>query len=71
MADVNVEVDLEKNSPYRVALDLAYSIARTEGKEGKERNRGYWLRLYAQCRKVVKDGRRPEDVLKDHDDDED
>lgn len=67
-----IELDLEKNSPYRVALDLAYEIARSEKKiastsalgstEGGERK--YWLELYAQCRRVVLSGASAEQALK-------
>jgi hypothetical protein len=48
-----VKVDLEDNSPYRVALDLAYRVA--HGETGNK-DRKYWLDLYAQCHGVVTRG---------------
>lgn len=67
-----IELDLQRNSPYRVALELAYEIAKSEKKvhsasalgvtEGG--NRKYWLELYAQCRRVVVGGDSAEYVLK-------
>jgi len=55
-----VKVDLQDNSPYRVALDLALSIANHErggmwSGEGTapKQDRDYWLKLYLQCRSVV------------------
>lgn len=59
MAD-DVKIDLQDNSPYRVALDLAKMIASAEG---KDRDRKYWLELYAQCRKVVLRGANAKDVF--------
>lgn len=53
------ELDLEQNSPYRVAYDLALMIARTEGKlhaATVSGDRKYWLELYQRCRSVVVDG---------------
>lgn len=58
MAD-KVEVDLGQNSPYRVALELAYTIARAEGKLTMAMTSGdrkYWLELYHVCRRVVLSG---------------
>lgn len=47
-----LEMNLEQNSPYRVALELAYTIAKTEGKV-LSGDRKYWLDLYQRCRSVV------------------
>ena len=55
MAD-KIDINLEENSPYRVALDLAYKIAHAEQKLNSGGNREYWLKLYQQARKVVVDG---------------
>jgi hypothetical protein len=49
----SVKVDLEENSPYRVALELAHKIAQIEGKLNSNCDRKYWLDLYHQCRQVV------------------
>jgi hypothetical protein len=56
-----VKVDLQDNSPYRVALELAHAIAHSEGAStlggsGKKQDRDYWLKLYLQCRSVVLKG---------------
>lgn len=54
-----IEVDLEQNSPYRVALELAYTIARAEGKLTMALTSGdrkYWLELYHLCRRSVVSG---------------
>jgi len=50
-----VKVDLHDNSPYRVALDLAFRIAHDDGGVSA-RDRKYWLDLYAQCYGVVHKG---------------
>ncbi len=52
----NVKIDLEDNSKYRVALDLAFRIAHAEQKTTTG-DREYWLKLYSQCRQVVIDAR--------------
>jgi hypothetical protein len=49
----NIKLDLEENSKYRVALDLAYKIASHEGKFNNGGDRKYWLELYLQARSVV------------------
>ena len=54
--------DNETNSEYRVALELAEHIANSED---QDRTREYWLLLYQQCRRVVKDGARAETALTD------
>lgn len=51
MAD-KVELDLEENSKYRVAFDLAARIASNEGKLTTG-DRDYWLKLYLETRSVV------------------
>ena len=51
MAD-KIELDLEENSKYRVAFDLAARIANNEGKLTTG-DRDYWLKLYLQARSVV------------------
>jgi hypothetical protein len=56
-----VKVDLQDNSPYRVALDLAREIADSErgstlGGAGQKQDRDYWLKPYLQCRSVVLNG---------------
>ncbi len=67
-ADTRVEVDLERNSPYRVTLELALMIARAEKKDfgvaGTPGNRDYWLNLYSQCRQLVVKGTLPQNVIK-------
>jgi len=70
MAD-KVKIDLQENAPYRVALDLAFEIAKTETNRASERYkkaaadpRAYLLELYAQCRSVVNDGWTAEQALK-------
>jgi hypothetical protein len=55
------DVNLEENSPYRVALDLAFKIASHEGKFNTGGDRKYWLELYQRCRKVVVAG-APADI---------
>jgi len=60
MAD-DVKIDLQDNSPYRVTLELAYAIAKSER---EEKSREYWLNLYAQCRNVVLRGYSSADALK-------
>ena len=58
----NIKIDLEENSPYRVALELARAIANGEGKStGSDRK--YWLELYQKCRSVVVDGWSAEATL--------
>lgn len=59
-----VKVELPDSSPHRVALELAYEIARLESlahakkvPHTRTNPRGYWLELYAQCREVVIGGR--------------
>lgn len=53
MADT-VKVNLEENSKYRVAYDLALLIARQEGNpQSSEKAREYLLRLYRQCYDTV------------------
>ena len=47
-----IKVDLEENSRYRVAFDLAARIANNEGKLTTG-DRDYWLKLYLQARSVV------------------
>lgn len=67
MADTRVEVDLERNSPYRVALELAFMIAKAEDKltvSGPNGDRKYWLDLYAKCRRVVVKGDSAQYALK-------
>lgn len=54
MADT-VKIDLEENSKYRVALDLAYKIAHNESKFA-DGDRNYWLKLFQQTRNVVLSG---------------
>lgn len=54
MAD-KIQIDLEENSRYRVALDLAFRIAHVEGKSN-DGDRKYWLDLYQRCRSVVVNG---------------
>jgi hypothetical protein len=49
-----VNVDLQDNSPYRVALELTRTIAKQEA--GQKQDRDYWLKLYLQCRSVVLKG---------------
>ena len=66
MAD-KIELDLEENSPYRVALDLAYRIANAEGKYVNGGDRKYWLELYQQTRNVVVVGRSAAFALKQAD----
>jgi hypothetical protein len=61
MAD-EVKVDLQDNSPYRVALELMYRIAQNET---PNKDRAYFLGLYVQCRKVVVDGWRAKDAMAD------
>jgi hypothetical protein len=56
----DVKIDLQDNSPHRVALELAYAIAKAER---EERGREYWLNLYAQCRSVVLDGMSAADAM--------
>ncbi len=56
-----VKIDLQDNSPHRVALDLARAIADGErgstlGGVGKTQDRDYWLKLYLECRSVVLKG---------------
>ena len=63
MAD-KIDINLEENSPYRVALDLVHDIAKSEGRPVGGADRKYWLTLYEQCRRVVVDGRSAKDVLK-------
>jgi hypothetical protein len=64
MAD-NVKIDIQDNSPYRVAFDLAGRIALSEGK-ATGADRSYWLKLYLDCRRVVLNGALP----RERDDDE-
>jgi hypothetical protein len=52
---ITVDLDLEENSKYRVAFELAHNIARIEGKHTSG-DRKYWLELYQRCRDVVVDG---------------
>jgi hypothetical protein len=62
-----VEVNLEQNSPYRVSLELAYTIARAEGKLTAAMTSGdkkYWLELYQSCRRVVLSGDTAANALK-------
>lgn len=63
-----VEVDLEQNSPYRVALELTYTIAKAENKlnlgGGATGDRRYWLELYQTCRRVVLSGDTAANALK-------
>jgi hypothetical protein len=47
-----VEIDLQGNSHWRVALDLAVQIANHDSK-GNKNDRAYWLDLYHQCHRVV------------------
>jgi hypothetical protein len=54
-----IKVDLEDNSPHRVALELARTIAHCENKTA-EGDRKYWLELYYKCRRVVVSGNMPE-----------
>jgi hypothetical protein len=56
-----VSIDLQDNSKYRVALDLAKLIAYDEK---TPKTREYWLQLYGQCRSVVHNGSLVEDALK-------
>jgi len=62
------EVDLERNSSYRVTLELALIVARAEKKDfgvaGTPGDRKYWLDLYARCRNVVVDGWAAAEALK-------
>jgi hypothetical protein len=60
MAD-EVKVDLQDNSPCRVALALADRIANAEAGGGRKADRPYWLKLYFECRRVVVDGAKPQD----------
>jgi hypothetical protein len=54
----SVKVDLQENAPHRVALDLAYHIAKVEGKyTGGDRD--YWLKLYLDARGAVIHNRLP------------
>jgi hypothetical protein len=62
-----IKLNLEENSPYRVALDLAYTIASHEGKYNSGGDRQYWLELYQRCRKVVVLGASAEFALKESD----
>lgn len=63
-----VKIDLQDNSPYRVALELAFTIARAEGRAGgmgsQSADRKYWLDLYERCRKVVVSGWETSEALK-------
>ncbi|HEY0430100.1 MAG TPA: hypothetical protein VGC76_20115 [Pyrinomonadaceae bacterium] len=59
MADMTV--DLEQNSKYRVAMDLAQAIHNAENFDGTQvtfvehnKAREYWLTLYDQCLDIVK-----------------
>ena len=69
MADTTVQVDLERNSPSRVTLELALMIARAEKKDfgvaSTAGDKKYWLDLYARCRKVVLEGWSADDALGD------
>jgi len=56
-----VKVDIQDNSPYRVALELAYQIAKSE--DASQRDREYWLDLYARCRSVVVHGKSARSAL--------
>ena len=58
-----VKIDLQDNSPYRVALELAFAIARAESKLTSG-DRKYWLDLYDRCRRVVVRGDSAAFVLK-------
>ncbi len=55
------KIDLEQNSPFRVALELANMIAKAEGKldmeGGYKGDRKYWLDLYGECHRIVLHGR--------------
>ena len=64
------KLDLEHNSPYRVAYELALMIARAEDKiDGPRVNgdRKYWLELYQRCRSVVVAGTTAEYALQQED----
>lgn len=61
MAD-SMKIDLQDNSPYRVAFELATRIAHSEGKSGSGGDRAYWLKLYLDCRRVVLNGTLPKDL---------
>jgi hypothetical protein len=52
-----IELDLEENSKYRVAFDLASRIANNESKLTTG-DRDYWLKLYLEARSVVFHGRQ-------------
>jgi hypothetical protein len=58
-----VSIDLQENSPYRVAFDLASRIAQGEGKSTSG-DRKYWLDLYERCRQVVLKGHTAVSALK-------
>jgi len=62
-----VKVDLQDNSPYRVAFELAHTIANKEGLggAGPKQDRDYWLKLYLQCRSVVLKGVQLKDAKTD------
>lgn len=62
----DVKIDLEENSPYRVAFDLARQITFDEKHGLREKDpRTYWLNLYAQCRRVVFKGYNAEQAIKE------
>ena len=62
-----IKLDLQENSPYRVALDLAFNIAQAENKYNSGGDRKYWLELYQRCRSVVVDGNTAEYALQQGD----
>lgn len=45
-------VTVEADGPARVAYDLATRIANHEPAD-KQKDRDYWLRLFAQCNRLV------------------
>lgn len=52
------KLDLEENSPYRVAYDLMKDIVAAEKKEFAEGEaRDYYLTLFGKCRSAVFDER--------------
>jgi hypothetical protein len=67
----DVTIDLQDNSPYRVALELALEIAKAETARGIAKQestsdpRAYLLNLYAQSRRVVVDGFSVEEALEE------
>lgn len=59
----DTKINLEENSRYRVALDLAQMIAGYEDAVTEQNAREYYLHLYRECRAVVWGTDRVTDVI--------